>query len=202
MAFIEQRLMDCVSYGTRGGPTWLTRKVQLRSGIVRRNAMRSRPVYRYNVIYKNVLQADHSLIVDAFNACMGGVHGFRLKDPADYQADAVELDTVGTGAPQVLQLRKLYTWGPQTVVRPIKKPVDGTVKLTANLAPISSVTDPTTGLVTFTAPAGHVVRWSGEFDVPVMFEDDELSFSIEDRSGGEEGYFLTANVGLLEDLSA
>lgn len=200
MAFIEKRLLECVAYGTRGGPTWLTRKVPLRSGIIRRNAMRSRPTYRYNVIYRNLLPESHEPVIQAYNACMGGLHGFRLKDPADYQADAVELSSVGTGAPQVLQLRKLYTWGPQTVVRPIVKPVDGTVELTANLAPISSVTDPTTGLVTFTAPAGHVVRWSGEFDVPVMFEDDELSFSIEDR--GVDGLFLTTDIGLLEDLSA
>lgn len=200
MAFIEQRLLECVAYGTRGGPTWLTRKVPLRSGIIRRNAMRSRPTYRYNVIYRNLLEASHADVIEAYNACMGGLHSFRLKDPADFQADDVVLSALGTGSPQTLQLRKLYTWGPQGISRPIRKPVAGTVSLTANNSPIASSVDTTTGMVTFTAPNGHVVRWTGEFDVPVMFEDDELSFSIEDR--GQEGLFLTADVGLLEDLAA
>lgn len=200
MAFIEQRLLECVAYGSRGGPTWLTRKVPLRSGIIRRNAMRSRPTYRFNALYRNRQDADHSALVNAFNAAMGGLHGFRFKDPTDYQGTDEVLSAVGTGAPQALQLRKLYEFGPQQVYRPIRKPVAGTVSLTANNVPISSAVDTTTGIVTFTATAGHVVRATFEFDVPVMFEDDELSFTVEDR--GTDGLYVTADIGLLEDLSA
>lgn len=76
----------------------------------------------------------------------------------------------------------------------------GTVTLTSNGAPlVPSAIDYTTGMVTFTTTAGHVVRWSGEFDVPVMFEDDELSFSGDDK--GAEGLFLTSDVSLMEDVS-
>lgn len=198
--FVETRLLDCVSYGTAGGPTFLTRRVGLNSGIVRRNPRRSRPLHKFTIIYRNLLPDDHALVLAAFNACMGGVFSFRLKDWSDYQATN-ELIGVATGAAQEVQLSKLYTFGSRNLSRPIKKPVDGTVELTADGVPIASTTDPTTGIVTFTAGAGDIVRWSGEFDVPVFFQDDELEWDIGDKNPGE-GFFLTADVGLEEDLAA
>lgn len=198
--FIEERLLDCVSYGTAGGPTWTTRKVALKSGIIRRNPLRSRPLYRFHVVYRNLLPDHHAEVINAFNACFGGAAAFRLKDWADFEAEDQLLEDLGTGAPQTLQLRKLYTFGTQTVARPIRKPVIGTVTMTTGGVPMAASVDYTTGLATFTAGSGEVVRWSGEFDVPVMFEDDELSFSGDDRSS--EGLFLTSDVGLMEDISA
>lgn len=199
MAFIEERLLDCVAYGTQGGPTWKTRKVGLRSGILRRNPLRSRPLYRFAVIYRNLQPEDHAGVIAAFNACFGGVHSFRLKDWADFEAVDQQMSALGTGAEQTLQLRKLYTFGNQTVARLIRKPVAGTVIVESNGAPIAAVIDSTTGMATYTAGSGELVTWSGEFDVPVMFEDDELSFSNDDRSA--DGLFLTSDVGLVEDIS-
>jgi uncharacterized protein (TIGR02217 family) len=197
--FIESRLLDCVSYGTEGGPTWLTRKVGLRSGHVRRNAMRSRPLYQFNILYNKLQPEDHAEVLAAFNACMGGTFGFRIKDWSDYSAED-ELLTVGTGTPQVIQLIKNYTFGSQTVERPIRKPVASTVTLTEGGVPLAAVVDYTTGIVQFTATPAAVIRWSGEFDVPVTFADDRLSFSIDTKNA--DGFFLSANVALEEDVSA
>lgn len=200
MAFIEQRLLDCVAYGTSGGPTFKTRKIPLRSGIVRRNPLRSRPLYAFNVLYRNLQPTDHAEVIAAFNACYGGVHSFRLKDWSDFEATNELLDTLGTGAAQSLQLTKTYTFGAEAVARPIRKPVTGTVTMTADGAPMAASIDYTTGIATFTTPSpGDVVRWSGEFDVPVMFRDDELPFSADSR--GANGLFLTADIGLEEDIS-
>ena len=200
MAFIEERLLDCVTYGTQGGPTWLTRKVGLKNGIIRRNPVRSRPLYRFTVVYRNLLPDSHAEVIAAFNACFGGVHSFRLKDWSDFEADDETLSALSTGAAQTLQLRKLYTFGGQTVVRPIRKPVSGTVTMTRNgVTFVPTSIDYTTVLVTFTQAAGGTIRWSGEFDVPVMFDDDELSFSGDEK--GADGLFLTSDVSLLEDIS-
>jgi len=200
MAFIEERLLDCVTYGTQGGPTWLTRKVGLKNGIIRRNPVRSRPLYRFTVVYRNLLPESHAEVIAAFNACFGGVHSFRLKDWSDFEADDETLGALSTGSAQTLQLRKLYTFGGQSVVRPIRKPVSGTVTMTRNGVPfVPTSIDYTTGLVTFTQAAGGTIRWSGEFDVPVMFDDDELSFSGDEK--GVDGLFLTSDVALLEDIS-
>ena len=199
MAFIEERLLDCVSYGTQGGPTFLTRKVSLRSGIIRRNPLRSRPLYRFNIIYRNLLPRDHMEVINAFNACFGGVHSFRLKDWSDFEAKDEVLSVLGTGSEQTVQLTKIYQFGNQNVSRPIRKPVPGTVTMTDGGSPLTATIDYTTGMATFTASNGGVLRWSGEFDVPVMFEDDELQFSGDDK--GANGLFLTSDVSLIEDIA-
>lgn len=199
MAFIEERLLECVSYGTSGGPSWRTRRIGLNNGVIRRNAMRARPLYRFNILYRNLNPQGHQAIYDAFNACMGGLHSFRLKDWQDFEAEN-EVIALATGGAQTVQLVKNYTFGSESVARPIRKPVTGTVTLAHNgvaFAPTS--VDYTTGEVTFTTTAGHSVTWSGEFDVPVMFDADELPFSSENK--GVDGLFLTGDVPLVEDIA-
>lgn len=200
MAFIEQRLLECVTFGSSGGPTMLTRRVPLRSGIVRRNPMRSRPLYKYSMQYRNLTEEQHQEIIDAFNACYAGVYSFRIKDWSDFEAVNELLPVLGTAAPQSVQLVKNYEFGTQAVARPIRKPVVGTVTLTDDGAPLAASIDYTTGVATFTASSGGILRWSGEFDVPVMFMDDELEFTIDDKGAG--GLFLTSDVGLEEDIDA
>lgn len=199
MAFIEERLLDRVSYGTVMMPTWRTRKIPLRSGITRRNPLRSRPLYRFSVVYRNLLPIHHMEVVHAFNACYAGVHSFRIKDWSDYEAFDEPFQVTGTGSPQTLQLAKTYTFGTQSILRPIRKPVSGTVIIKAGGTPISATVDYTTGMATFTASNGSVLTWSGEFDVPVMFEEDQLPFSGDDK--GQDGLFLNADVPLIEDVS-
>jgi uncharacterized protein (TIGR02217 family) len=138
-------------------------------------------------------------VLHAFNACLGGAFGFRLKDWADYIATD-ELIGLGTGAEQAIQLAKLYTFGTRTVSRPIRKPITASVTLTQNGSPLTASVDYTTGIATYTATNGATVRWSGQFDVPVCFSDDELSFSFESQN--PRGFLLTADVALEEDLGA
>lgn len=197
MSFIEQRLLDCVAYGTQGGPTWRVRRIPLKSGIIRRNASSSRPMYRFMVLYQNLRPEDHQAVINAFNASIAGVYGFRLKDWSDYTATS-ELVGLGTGSPQTVQLAKLYTFGNRNISRPIRKLVSAS--LTANDAPLAATINLNTGMATFTATVGHTVRWSGQFDVPVMFERDDLLFSAVNRTAN--GLALTADIDLIEDLDA
>jgi uncharacterized protein (TIGR02217 family) len=197
MAFIETRLLDCVAYGTEGGPTWSTRRISLRSGITRRNAQRSRPLYRFVVLYQHLQPEDHQEVINAFNTCRGGVFGFRLRDWSDFNATN-QLIGLGTGAPQTVQLAKLYEFGVENVSRPIRKLVSAS--LTENGSPLASSIDLNTGMATFTATLNAIVRWSGVFDVPVTFDQDELLFTAANRT--DAGLSLSADVSLSEDLSA
>lgn len=200
MSFIETRLLDCVAYGTEGGPTWATRRVPLRSGIVRRNPRRSQPIYVFSLIYQNLRPEHYDDVIAAFNACRGGVDSFRLKDWSDFRGVNELLPVLGTGSPQTVQLVKAYAFGTNAVARRIRKPVTSTASLTANGSPISSVVNYTNGMATYTAPLNAVVRASFEFDVPVMFSDDALPFQAVNR--GEYGLVMTANVGIEEDIDA
>lgn len=200
MSFINARLLDCVAYGTECGPTWSTRRVPLKSRIVRRNPNHSRPVYVASLLYQNLLPEHYQAVIAAFNACMGGVYSFRLKDWSDFEATNELLPVLGTGAPQEVQLIKTYTFGTAAIARPIHKPVASTVTMTANGSPQAATIDYDTGLATLTATAGHVLRWSGQFDIPMMFRDDALPFRAGSRNS--EGLIMTADISLEEDLEA
>lgn len=198
MSFIEQRLLDRLAIGTQGGPTWSTRQVALASGIVRRNAQRSRPLYRFAILYQNLLPDQHKAVRDAFNACRGGAFGFRLRDPSDFEAFDEPI-AVGTGASQTVQLVKSYTWATQSVARPIRKPNPGAVIRANGVVLVGASVNTTNGMATFTAPAGQAVTWTGTFDVPVRFEADEQIWSF-DRAA--QSLVLSADMPLVEDLSA
>ena len=200
MSFIESRLLDCVAYSTEFGPTWSTRKVGLKSGIVRRNPNRTRPIYVASLLYQNLKAEHYQDVIAAFNACMGGAYSFRMKDWSDFTAQNELLPVLGTGSAQEVQLVKSYTFGTMTLARPIRKPVTGTVVITGNGSPISATVDYTTGIATFTATNGHTLRWSGQFDVPMMFRDDALPFQAASRN--DDGLIMTADIGLEEDLAA
>lgn len=197
--FIEERLLDLISYGFTGGPTWATTRVALTSGRVARNAERSRPLHRYSASYDKIKDEDRSAVIDAYNACLGPVYGFRFKDWADYLL-VNEYQTDAAEGEQTIQLQKAYTFGPAgsevTTIRPIRKPVEDGVIILENDIEIASTIDWTTGLATFTSTAGAIITATGQFDVPVMFDDDELMFSIENWKAN------TADLSLLEDFQA
>jgi len=193
MTFNESRILDCVAYGSEFGHRYNTRINELRSGVERRNGEWARPLGIYSIVYQNLKQDDANTVVAAHHACMGRLIGFRLKDWSDYQADG-EVIGYGTGASQQLQLTKTYLFGSLSSVRNIYKPVPN-ITVYEDGSPIAASVNYTTGVVTLTATASAEITWSGEFDVPVRFEDDEMSFSIDNRSGQ---YILNNDVQLVE----
>ncbi|WKT59102.1 DUF2460 domain-containing protein [Microbulbifer thermotolerans] len=194
MTFNEARLLDRVAYGSEFGHEYNTRIDELRSGVERRNAEWERALGRYAIRFQNLRDSDHAVVVAAHHACMGALIGFRLKDWSDYQADG---EPIGFGAGELAnyQLQKTYTFGSLSTVRAIYKPVQGTVQVFSNGVPVAASVDYTTGVVQVNAPLGEELTWTGEFDTPVRFSDDRLTFSIDNRSGGP---ILNSDVELQE----
>lgn len=174
--FIEYPLLDRINYGFTGGPGYLVTKVRLNSGVVARNAEWEDPLYGWMAPYDSIDGEHFGDVLSAYNACNGSLYGFRFKDKADYRLEDEVIGTA-TGGEETMQIVRNYPFGPETKVRVIKKPVDGTIEASADGVPIASTTDPTTGLITFTASAGEVITVTGEFDVPVYFVDDQLQFT-------------------------
>ena len=79
------------------------------------------------------------------------------------------------------QLARAYTYGARTFIRPISKPVPGTVTITGG-----GTLDYTTGLI----DGGTPTSWVGEFDVPVEFAEDLMDVEVVNRSG-TKGLFLS-----------
>lgn len=195
MSFIEDTLLDELSYGFAGGPTWQTRKIGLRNGTVRRNAMRTRPLHRFVGSFDLRDDGTLAVLIATFNACRGGAYGFRFRNPMDHAVTDETLG-VGDGTQQVIQLTRTYVFGTESVTVPIRKPRAEGFALTADGAPIAASLDTTTGLVTVTVPMGQTLAWSGEFDLPVIFSSDEFEATYETWNAH------TVEVTLEEDLSA
>ena len=191
IAFHEVRFPDNIGRGARGGPERRTQIVELSSGDEERNANWANSRRRYDVAYGIRRADDLAAVVAFFEARNGRLHGFRLKDWADYKSglpSATPSPTdqaigTGDGATTAFQLVKRYASGGQTWTRAITKPVAGTVRIaldgTEQVGGWSI--DATTGLVSFdAAPASGVAVSVGfEFDVPVRFDSDVLNVTLD-----------------------
>ncbi|MFE1599933.1 phage distal tail protein, Rcc01695 family [Methylobacterium sp. ID0610] len=186
-SFHEVRFPLALSYGSRGGPERRTEIVTLGSGDEERNALWRHSRRAYNAGPALRRAEDIALLLAFFEERRGPLYGFRWRDTFDHASCALGRQPAATdqpigtgdGSTTVFQLAKTYGAAFAPYVRPIVKPVAGSVRVAVNGAelPASAVTvDPTTGRVTLaTAPAaGAAVTAGFLFDVPVRFATDRI----------------------------
>lgn len=182
MSFAEVRFPEDIAYGSEGGPQFSTDVVTTQGGFEQRNSNWQAARARYNVARGVKTQAQLESLIAFFRARKGRAVGFRFKDWTDYSATGQILGE-GNGSQQDFQLIKNYTSGATTVSRSITKPVAGSVAIYVNsvLQTSGYTLNTTTGVVSFTAAPAvlAVVSADFEFDVPVRFEADALSASLE-----------------------
>lgn len=213
MAFLEERFPLDVNLGTQGGPVFSTDVVRFGNGREYRNNNWSRPLYRYDIVYRAKTRAQALEVYEFFLARQGRFEGFRVRDVWDYTSatngkdSPTNLDQVigtGDGVETEFQLIKTYTQGAATQVRDIYKPVSGTVVVNVNGASqtegVDFTVNTTTGIITFTSPVTdtHVIRAGFEFDVPVRFDTDDLSNLQLILSGVANDYASYENIPLIE----
>ena len=199
--FVEERFPTDIAFGSSGGPERNTEIVTLGSGREHRNQRWAHSRRRYEAGYgvKNV--ASLHRVVEFFEARRGPLVGFRYRDPLDWksclpsQSPSAIDQLIGVGGQGVrsFQLKKTYGSGEDGYVRPIKKPVVGTVSIT--VAGVAQVVgqdfsvDVKTGTITFaesSEPAsGTEVKAGFEFDVPVRFVSDQMSVSLSSFRAGD-----------------
>jgi len=182
MAFIEARFPADISYGSAGGPEYSTDIVITQGGYEQRNINWSAARAKFNAAYGVRTQEQLDALIAFFRARKGRADGFRFKDWTDYAA-TTQLIGTGNGSATQFQLVKYYTSGSVTETRIITKPVSGSMKIYKNdvLQTTGYSVSTITGVVTFsTAPAnGVAITADFEFDVPVRFDTDRLSASLE-----------------------
>ena len=182
MSFEEIRFPVDISYGSAGGPEYATDIVATSAGHEQRNINWADARLRYNIAYGVKTETQLASLIAFFRARKGRAIGFRFKDWTDYKATAVSLGA-GTGSQTVFQARKLYSSGTATESRAIKKLVSGSIAVYLNsvLQTSGYSVNANTGLITFTSPPGSGVQVSAdfEFDVPVRFDTDRLSATLD-----------------------
>ncbi|WAC47904.1 DUF2460 domain-containing protein [Asticcacaulis sp. SL142] len=142
---------------------------------------------------------DAAELLSFYEAREGRLYGFRFKDFADFKSGALnaapsrtdQVIGTGDGVRTSFQLTKAYS----AVLRPITKPVDGTVTVAVNGVEATVTVDYATGQVVFaTAPVtGAVISTGFEFDVPVRFNSDRIEMTLESFEAGR-----VAAVALIE----
>ncbi len=199
MAFHEVRFPADLSFGAAGGPERRTEIVTLANGYEERNTPWQHSRRRYDAGLGLRSLRDLEALIAFFEERRGQLHGFRWKDWSDYRSGPLDqpptcLDqvlAVGDGDTTRFALAKTYGSGETAYVRPITKPVDGTVLvgLEGEIRPIGSGVglDTTTGHITFdVAPAPNAFVSAGfEFDVPVRFDIDRLDVSLDTFQAGQ-----------------
>lgn len=190
MAFDEISLPLRVSYGARGGPQFMTEIVTIRGGYERRNQNWSQARRRFDARTGVASAGDASVLLSFFQARAGRARGFRLKDWSDNTSrdDGVSAPScldqiigVGDAVQSQFQLVKKYGDVNVSYSRDIRKPVEGSIKVSVD--DVEYLTewsvDTMTGVVTFAqAPAlGAVIKAGYSFDVPVRFDTDTLNLT-------------------------
>lgn len=196
--FIDAELDICPAFGWQGGPSFNTRVITAQSWVERRNANNIECRHSYTLPLQNIVDDNYLLLLkQVFMACRGQLHSFKVKDYSDNTATNAVFGE-GDGATLSFQLSKTSTFGPASYVRTITKPLAGVV-VTVNGVATAVTVNTSTGMVTFAAPpaAGAILRWSGEFRVPVRFNSDVLNATIDNKTGTGD-FLVNGSVELIE----
>lgn len=199
MNFHEIRFPPGLSFGASGGPERRTEIVTLSNGFEERNSPWAHSRRRYDAGTGLRSMDDMAKLIAFFEARRAKLYGFRWKDWSDFKScppsqDAGPMDQElgrGDGINRAFQLVKTYVSGDQSYVRPIRKPVKGSVRVALAADPkvetLEFEVNIESGLITFnTAPdAGVRVTAGFEFDVPVRFDTDRIETTISTFNAGE-----------------
>ncbi len=205
MAFLNERITDKISVsGTRGGPLASRAVTRTTSGFIFQQFNWSRPLHQYDAMFGVQTEAQF----EALRAFMyvvffeGPYEGFLYKDWGDYRFTKTTSSlSLITGV--TWQMNRTYTVNAKVFARKIFKP-RANITIYRMRGAVESIVvstyDTATGIVTMTAHvAGDTYSMEGEFDVPVMFKDDNAFSQIVFNNGGIE---LLPELGsvMLEEL--
>ncbi len=183
--FIETPVFPgCPNFGATSSPTYSVTITETVSGRERRNRNWLRPKIKMDWTVGPREEDTIQELLEWWHAMGSSECGFRVLDYSDYKSCRVNEDPSHIDQPLQLiasgtfQLIKEYTKGPRIQVRPILKPINGTILMAYNGATKNEGTDWTldysTGIVTthFTVSIPDELSWGGEFHVPMRFDGD------------------------------
>jgi uncharacterized protein (TIGR02217 family) len=199
MAFHEIRFPANLSFGSVGGPERRTEIVTLANGFEERNTPWAQSRRRYDAGVGLRSLDDIAVLIAFFEARSGQLHGFRWKDWTDWKSclpsaspgPGDQLIGLGDGVTTVFGLRKTYASGREAHVRPITKPVAGTVQIAIagdrKVEGQEFSVNAETGEVSFVLPPALGTRITAgfEFDVPVRFDTGVIQASVASFQAGD-----------------
>lgn len=195
MSFHEVSLPLALALGASGGPTRRTDVAALASGREARSTPWAHSRRRYDLGGAvRTLDQLHELIA-FFEARRGRLHGFRFRDPLDWRSGPpsrtpTPLDqalAADPADPRRYQLVKRYGDAADAYLRPIRKPLAGSVRIAVGGVEATAWSvEAASGVVTLAqAPApGAAVTAGFAFDTPVRFDSDRLDIALDGFGAG------------------
>jgi uncharacterized protein (TIGR02217 family) len=176
--FHEIRLPDAIADGAKGEPGFpaIISSTPEGAETVTRTSAQPRISWTITIPARDLVKTEEFLNFWYVNE--GWTYGFRFRDYNDYkQTTAVQM--VRINATQ-FQLVKRYIYGPYSFIRPIYKPVSGTIQVWNGATPMTGWLDDTTnGTITFTGgDPGFVPLASFQFDLPMRFDTEFLPMEL------------------------
>ena len=196
MAFLESRMSARIERGAKGGPTNRgRRKVYSTSGRMNQVFEWSAPISEFDISH-GILLPDGYAEIDAM---WHVIHftpysGFRFRNWADYQA--VKANTTLTNiVSNTYQLQRKHTFASITYKHNIYKPNAGVTIFDASDVACTFSVNTATGVATVTS--GTPSYWTGTFDIPVTFKDNDLMMRLD---GTTSNLLLVADSIILEEI--
>jgi uncharacterized protein (TIGR02217 family) len=188
-------LPEWIAYGATGGPEWGTALFAAPGGWEQRTQLFQQVRGRWDVSFIHVSKEQAQVLVDFFRAVAHGkASSFCFTDWRDHTF--ANVIGTGDGTTSAFQLVKVYTSGALSYARPLTRPIVSRLVVTVNgvLTTAYTVSD-TGGVLSFDAPppSGAVIHASGDFEVLVRFEGDELMVTCV-----APNVFSCAGLGLVE----
>ncbi len=185
MTFLESRISSRITRGALGGPTVPGRtKTYLPNGQLQQDFTATAALHKYEISLGLLTRDEHLGALNLWYVVnLTPYEGFRFKDWRDFEATQANSKlTLITGS--TYQLQRKYTFGGIDLLRDITKPVSAGVVVYRTRSAVVSVAsasiDYTTGIATISGHVGgDTYTWTGEFDVPVTFTDDEWTGTLE-----------------------
>jgi uncharacterized protein (TIGR02217 family) len=196
-SFIEERFPIDIGFGSNGGPEFSTDIVTTSNGCEQRNIGWNSARIKYNVAHGVRTAEQMQELIRFFRSKKGRAIGFRFKDWADYQITNQQI-AVANGIIKEFQITKIYEYGEVKEIRKITKIVEGSLEVMTNGSLVSDSLykiDYNQGIINFNkAPKKNCsINVSCEFDVPVRFDIDSLSSSLNDFDS-----FSCSDISLIE----
>jgi uncharacterized protein (TIGR02217 family) len=199
MGFHDIRFPANLSFGSVGGPERRTDIVTLANGHEERNSPWAHSRRRYDAGVGLRSLDDVEALIAFFEARRGQLFGFRWKDWADYKSCSAtrapgpedQFIAMGDGVTTAFSLQKTYQSGQNSYLRPIRKPVEGSVVVSVAGDPkvesLEFTVDYANGQINFIVPPdqGARVMAGFEFDVPVRFDTDRIQVSMASFQAGD-----------------
>lgn len=195
--FDDVQLPVDVEIGAQGGPVFHTTVMTLGSGMEIRNQDWPNPRQSWDIGYGIQTLNELHAVRNFFYNRRGRARAFRFKDWSDYESIGTEIPTNGLTGACLVPLAKTYTDGggnkfARLITRLNTSLVGITLLVNGGSAGSWTISN---GLISFSALPAGTLTGNFQFDVPVRFDTDSLTQSIENINAG-----LVSSVPIIEIL--